>query len=223
MITRRERRFSEEFDRVHKLAIERTILRTTKIYSDASALLLHYHRRARKYRDAEMERSAYWMRIAVYSMAGWYGDLERLLREQRSRYPDTRSDIAIVQHLMHQSRFREALGVLASKKSKVNATNAEISDFYEVLWRRGICQMRLQREKAAATTMGHLARFTSKNIDRIQFFFDVHFVDSLVKRKIALRECRQYLKLLAKQEQVWHDAKRTRVLLREIDKILKKR
>jgi hypothetical protein len=220
MASARDSRGFDDFDRVHKLAIERTIVRTSKIYSGASALLAEYHKRARRYRDAEMERSAYWMRIAVYTMAGHIADAEKLLREQRIRYPDARSNLAIAQHLMHQSRFREALSVLRRKEPTLKATDAEISAFYEVLWRRGICQMWLQRHKAAAATMGHLVRFTAQNIDRIRYFFDVHFVGSLVKERIALRECRRYLEMLAKRKQVIHDAKRTRVLLRQVDTML---
>jgi hypothetical protein len=222
MASRRKPR-RDDFDRVHKVAIERTIFRTQKIFSDASCLLMEYHRRARRTRNNEMERNAYWMRIAVYTMAGQNGNVEKLLREQRTRYPDTRSDIAIARHLMHQSRFREALSVLSAKAPKLNASDLELSNFYEILWRRGTCQMWLQRHEGAVTTMGQLVRFTAKNLERIRFFFDVHFVESLVKKRIALGECRVYLEMLAKRKQVTHDARKTRALLREIDQTLRSR
>jgi hypothetical protein len=217
MPTRQERARFKEFDRIHEKTVVSTVTKISKIYNDAETILSDYHRRAIDSNDAEMERNAFWMRIAVAEMTGRGRHAEELLSLQHKKYPDLRSKLAIVQHLTTDRRqYREALSVISRAKLRPKPNDAEISNFYNLLVQRGYAEVGLQRWKAAARTMERLADFTERHIDRIQFFFDVHLVTSLVEKRVALKDCRRYLEAIATRKQVIHDAKATQQLLRRL-------
>jgi hypothetical protein len=59
-----------------------------------------------------------------------------------------------------------------------------------------------------------------RNLSRILFFFDLHFVELMIERKLALQDCRAYLKTLRRRKQVIHDQKKTISLLRRVNRLL---
>jgi hypothetical protein len=217
MPARNEEAKFREFDRIHEKTVVRAIKKIAAIYRDAEATLSDYHRRAIDTKDEEMERNAFWMRIAIAEMTGRGRHAEELLSVQHKKYPDLRSKLAIVQHLTTDRRqYREALSVISSAKLPPKPNDAEITNFYNLLVQRGYAEVGLQRWKAAARTMKRLADFTERHIDRIQFFFDVHLVTSLMEKRVALKDCRRYLEEIATRKQVIHDAKATQQLLRRL-------
>jgi hypothetical protein len=214
---RSPRTLQDEFDRIHDATILRAVKQITELDIRAERILCDYHERARQRRDVDAERNAYWMRIALAEMTGRGARAEKLLREQHERFPDLRSKLAILNHLtISRDNHREALALIRKIKLPKNPSALDVTNFYNVVVIQGKCEFYLKRFAASSRTMKRLADFTERNIDRIEFFFDVHFVAWLIQKHIALDDCRRYLEAIATRPQVRHDAKTTQQLLRRI-------
>jgi hypothetical protein len=217
MPTRQQRVRFTEFDRIHEKTVVSAVKKISKIYREAEAILSDYHQRAIDTKDEEMERDAFWMRIAIAEMTGRGGREKELLAQQHQKYPDLRSKLAILNHLIiSRDNYREALALARKCKLPKNANQFELTNFFNVLIIRGKCELYLQRFTEAARTMRRIADFIDKHIDRIQFFFDVHLAASLIEKRLALKDCRRYLEAIATRKQVVHDAKTTQQLLRRL-------
>jgi hypothetical protein len=217
MRRRNEEAKFREFDRIHEKTVVSAIKKISKIYQDAEATLSDYHQRAIDAKDEEMERDAFWMRIAIAQLTGRGGREKELLSLQHKKYPDLRSKLAILNHLIiSRDNYREALTLARKCKLPKDPSDFELTNFFNILIIRAKCELYLERFTEAARTMRRIADFTEKHIDRIQFFFDVHLAESLIEKRLALKDCRRYLEAVSARKQVIHDAKTTQQLLRRL-------
>lgn len=202
-----------EFERIHENCIVQTIKKTQTIYRNALKELEEYHRRARKKRDRDHDRSAYWMRVSVLDMAGYYQDAEELLAEQLKRFPDVRSKNAAAAFLMHHSRHEEALRFLQRR-----VPGGKTYDDAETLWRRGYCELALGLKTSASRTMRRLAKLAEDHKGDIGYFHDLHFVSGMLSSGLALGDCRRYLDAILLCDKAPHDSREIKRLLRRLVK-----
>jgi hypothetical protein len=149
---------------------------------------------------------------------------EKYLRERERLFPHSlEAKLASARFFGYtMRRYDFALRKLREIKLPKNPGKSDYDTFYNALNLKGISLIYTGPKARAVLAMRELAEFTRNNLDKILFFFDQTFVEMMIERRLALRACRDYLQTLRKRKQVAHDQEKTIVLLRRVNKLLKK-
>jgi hypothetical protein len=162
-------------------------------------------------------------RLASFQlMVGRNLKAEQYLREREIRFPNSlEAKLAIARYLGDDLRdYRRALGKLREVRLNKNPGNYDFDTYYNALNFKGIALLHLRQYQKAEQVMAQLAEYTKTNLSRILFFFDLHFVEFMIDRKLALQDCKSYLTTLRRRKQVIHDQKKTISLLRRVNHLL---
>ena len=166
---------------------------------------------------------AYSALVGFYRAVAYDGKADLLLRKWIDRFPQSNKARLHAADYLWYTRWqnRKALAQLRKVKLPKTPSDDEVETYYLALELKGQLLLVDKKFDAAARQMRALADFTDTHFERLHFFFELRFVSEMVRSKLALQDCRRYLKTLSRREQVAHDQSATKKLLREINRALK--
>ena len=168
---------------------------------------------------------AYSMLVTFYRGIGYEGSADRLLREWIEKFPrSNRARLSAAEYLWY-TRWQSGKALAQLKKIKLPKMpdDDEAETCYIAFELKGQLLLSDNKLKSAEKQMKLLADFTERHFEQLRFFFELRFVSEMVRRKLALRDCRRYLKTLSRRKQVEHDQTATKKLLLEVSRASKRK
>jgi tetratricopeptide (TPR) repeat protein len=199
------------------------VQRAMRLYGQAEDLLVRDLERIRASRDMEMLDQALSRQAHFHLLEGRTFKAEKYLREREKTFPESlEAKLATARYFGYtMRRYDFALRKLRQIRLPKEPKQGDHDTYYSALDLKGISLLYTGQTARAATAMQELADFTRKNLDKLLFFSELAFVEMMIERRLALRACRDYLQTLKLRKQVPHDRKKTVVLLRRVNKLLK--
>jgi tetratricopeptide (TPR) repeat protein len=218
-----EKRKWREFHKVGDKMMS-LVMRAGRLFRQAEDLLLQDLKRVHANGDKEMLEMSLSRLATFHQIEGRTHKSEQYLRERERLFPDSlEAKLASARWFGYtMRRYDFALRKLREIRLPKNPAQSDYDTLYNALNLKGVSLLYTGQRARALAAMRELAEFTRKNLDKILFFFDLTFVEMMIERRLALGACRDYLQTLRKREQVRHDMKKTVVLLRRVNKLLKK-
>ncbi|HXA85660.1 MAG TPA: hypothetical protein VNZ47_11315 [Candidatus Dormibacteraeota bacterium] len=203
----------------------RYLLRGMRILRKAEGVLLEDY--AKYQAEEDLESLDFTLSsLAVFQlMLGRNPKAEAYLREREDTFPDSLdAKLAIARYLEDYLRdYRSTLRKLREVRLPKNPARGDFDSYYNALNLKGVAFLHLRQPQKAEKVMAELAEYTEANLSNMLFFFDLHFVELMIERKLGLQDCRAYLTTLRRRKQVVHDQKKTISLLRRVNRMLDKK
>jgi len=215
---RKHREFYKVDDKMMSL-----VHRAVRLFGEAEDLLLRDLERIRASGDMEALDMALSRQAAFHLLEGRPVKAEKYLREREKTFPDSaEAKLASARYFGYtMRRYDFALRKLRQIRLPKEPKQGDHDTYYSALDLKGISLLYTGQTARAATAMQELADFTHKSLDKLLFFSELAFVEMMIERRLALRACRDYLQTLKLRKQVPHDRKKTVVLLRRVNGLLK--
>jgi hypothetical protein len=209
------------FEKRHAL-FDRYLLRGMRILNKAEDVLLEDYAKYQAEKDLENLDFSLSALATFQLMLGRNPKAEKYLWEREITFPDSlEAKLAIARYFGdYLGDYRGALRKLREVRMPKHPGKFDFDTYYNALNLKGIAFLHLRQQQKAKKLMAELAEYMERNLSRILFFFDLHFVEVMIERKLALQDCRAYLKTLRRRKQVIHDQKKTISLLRRVNRLL---
>ena len=197
------------------------LIKGMRILDQAEQILLEDYSKYQKENDFEGLELILSELVSFQLMVGRNRKAEGYLREREAKFPKSlAAKLAIARYLGDTRQdYRGALRKLREIRLPAKPGEVDCDTYYNALNFKGIALLHLKQFERAEEVMTELADFTEKNLSRILFFFDLHFVDFMIERRLALPECKRYLRTLRQRKQVSHDQKKTVTLLHRVNRL----
>lgn len=200
------------------------VFRAMRLFGQAEDLLLRDLERIRASGDMEALDHALARLATFHQIEGRHAQSEKYLREREKTFPDSlEAKLATARYFGYtMRRYDFALRKLRRIRLPKKPGETDYDTVYNALNLKGVSLLYIAPKARAIQAMRELADFTRVNLEKILFFFDLTFVEMMIEQRLALPACRDYLETLRKRKQVAHDQKKTVVLLRRVNKLLKR-
>jgi hypothetical protein len=194
-----------------------------RLLDKAENVLLEDYDRFKSDNNREMLEASLSALAQFQTMLGRNPKAERYLREREVTFPSSLdAKLQTASYFGRKLRNpRAALQKLRQIRLPKNPTKLDYDIVYNAFNLKGTMLLWMGQIKKAKEAMAELAKFTDRNLDQILFFFDLSFVEMMIARHLALRDCRTYLTALRRRKQVIHDQKKTLELLRKVNRLLR--
>lgn len=211
-----------EFERRHRL-FNNFMVAGMRLLDRAENVLLEDYERYKLGNNREMLDHSLSSLANFQLMLGRNVKAEKYLREREITFPaslDAKLQIASYfgRHLRNP---RWALRKLRQVRLPKNPTKCDYDTVYNAMNLEGAMLLHAEQVPKAKKRMAELAKYTEHHLAEILFFFDLSFVEMMIARRLALKNCRAYLTTLRRRKQVIHDQQKTLALLRKVNEFLK--
>lgn len=189
----------------------------------AEAVLVEDYERYKSRNEMDMLEHSLAALASFEQMVGRNAKAEQYLREREATFPQSlEAKLAIARYFGHHlHNYHRALDKLNEIELPQIPGQYDFDTVYNVLSLKGVALLHMWQLEKAGQAMAELAAYTEEHFSKIVFFLDLTFVEMMVERRLALAECRAYLKTLQRSTQVIHDQKKTLALLRQVEGLLK--